>query len=369
MHHDTTLKFFLCSFLTKHAEKFNDDNAVVRNFNDKRGKIMLKRKLYSCVLALGLVAPMHVALAQTDQTTLRLAVETTPGDPLNVMLATFRDALQESAEDSIELEFFEGGALGDEAALMQLIRAGEVQVVPLGSDVVELDNNFALFDMPFLFADKESARATLDGELGDLLSASLRDKANLEVLAYGELGFRVISNNRHPIRTPKDLDGLKLRTPGSETRLLAFEMLGAAPTPMALGEVYVALRQGVLDGQENPLSVLEEFSLYEVQDYVSLTNHVYTPITLAMNASAYDSLSAELQEKMAQAAQEGAEATRQLSDESDATLVDDFTEAGVSVNQPDLDSFISASVPIRDEIAKRLSGDFWSQAQTLLEQK
>ncbi|WP_226247027.1 TRAP transporter substrate-binding protein [Halomonas sp. SBBP1] len=298
---------------------------------------------------------------------MRLAVETTPGDPLNVMLTSFRDALQASAEEEVELEFFEGGALGSESDLIQLLRAEQVQVLPIGSDIVELDSNFALFDMPFIFADKQIARDALDGELGDLLADSLRDKSGLEVLAFGELGFRVISNNRRPINTPEDLSGLKLRTPGSATRLLAFEMLGAAPTPMSLGEVYIALRQGVLDGQENPLSVLEEFSLYEVQDYVSLTNHVYTPITLAMSANSYASLSPEMQERVISAAQEGANQTRQLSDTSDAELVEVFSNAGVAVNQPDLASFQSASVPIRDAISERLNEAFWEQAQNILE--
>ncbi|UZH09630.1 TRAP transporter substrate-binding protein [Halomonas sp. BDJS001] len=328
---------------------------------------MLKRKLLTYALISGLSFPTASILASDDVVELRLAVETTPGDPLNVMLTSFRDALQASAEEEVELEFFEGGALGSESDLIQLLRAEQVQVLPIGSDIVELDSNFALFDMPFIFADKQIARDALDGELGDLLADSLRDKSGLEVLAFGELGFRVISNNRRPINTPEDLSGLKLRTPGSATRLLAFEMLGAAPTPMSLGEVYIALRQGVLDGQENPLSVLEEFSLYEVQDYVSLTNHVYTPITLAMSANSYASLSPEMQERVISAAQEGANQTRQLSDTSDAELVEVFSNAGVAVNQPDLASFQSASVPIRDAISERLNEAFWEQAQNILE--
>lgn len=328
---------------------------------------MFKRKLLAYALICGLSFSIGSTLVQADVAKLRLAVETTPGDPLNIMLDTFRDALQTSAEEEVELEFFEGGALGSESDLVQLLRAEQIHVLPMGSDVVELDSNFAIFDMPFLFADKQTARDALDGELGELLTDSLREESGLEVLAFGELGFRVISNNRHPINTPEDLSGLKLRTPGSSTRILAFEMLGAAPTPMSLGEVYIALRQGVLDGQENPLSVLEEFSLYEVQDYVSLTNHVYTPITLTMSANSYAALSPEMKEQVVAAAQQGANQTRQLSDTSDAELVEAFTDAGVAVNQPDLESFQIASEPIRVAIAERLNAEFWDQAQQVLE--
>lgn len=317
--------------------------------------------------AVAAIALTTLATSAGAQTPLRLAVETTPGDPLNVMLTTFRDELQQTAGDAVEVEFFEAGALGDESALMEQLRVNQVQIVPLGSDVVQLDDKFAIFDAPFLFKDKETARNALDGELGEMLRTSLREEAGLQALGFGELGFRAISNNVRPIETPADLEGLKLRTPGSETRIMAFEMLGAAPTPMALGEVYVALRQGALDGQENPLSVIEEFSFDEVQDYISLTNHVYTPITLAMNAETWDSLDADLQQQMIDAAAVAAEATRELSDQSDAELVGKFEESGVAVNTPDLAPFQEAAAPIRAEIAKIVSPEFMGQVEDLVQ--
>jgi len=313
------------------------------------------------------VAILVGASAGHAQTSLKLAVETTPGDPLNVMLTAFKDELEEKASDAVDIEFFEAGAMGDEGALMEMIRANQVQVVPLGSDIVQLDDKFAVFDAPFLFSDKESAREALDGELGDLLAQSLREKAGLQVLAFGELGFRAVSNNVRPIEKPEDLNGLKLRTPGSETRIMAFKTLGAAPTPMNLGEVYVALRQGVLDGQENPLSVVKEFSLFEVQKYISLTNHVYSPITLAMNADTWDSLDAETQEKVLAAAEVGAEKTRELSDESDANLVGEFEAEGVKVNKPDLAAFKEAAAPVHDVIAKIVGEDFMARVKAAAE--
>lgn len=325
------------------------------------------RKLrFIVAAAIGLALAASTASAQTK---LRLAVETTSGDPLNVMLSTFRDELAATAGSDLTLEFFDGGALGDETALMELIRAGEVQVVPIGSDVVQLDKKFSVFDMPFLFPDKAIARRLFDGELGKLLADSLRATTNLQVLAFGELGFRTISNNVRPIEKPEDLKGLKLRTPGSETRLLVFSSLGAAPTPMPLGEVYVALRQGVIDGQENPLSVIKEFSLFEVQKYISLTNHIYTPITLAMNGATWDSLSPEVQAKVTAAAQKGAEKTRELSDKSDATLVNEFKTAGVLVNSVDPAAFQAAAAPIGDKIAEIATPEFMTKVLGLVQAK
>jgi tripartite ATP-independent transporter DctP family solute receptor len=319
-------------------------------------------------LTAGLVAGMALAALTSEvsaQTNLRIAVETPPGEPLNVMLTTFRDELQASAGDDVAIEFFESGAIGDEVALMEMIRVNEVQVVPLGSDVVQLDKKFGIFDAPFLFPSKEAAREALDGELGELLATSLREAANLQVLAFGELGFRAVSNNVRPIETPEDLKGLKLRTPGSETRIMAFTMLGAAPTPMNLGDVYVALRQGALDGQENPLSVVKEFSLFEVQKFISLTNHVYTPITFSMNGDAWDGLDDAMKEKVLAAAKAAATATRELSDKSDSELVGEFEAAGVTINKPDLAPFKEAAAPIHVEIGKVVGEDFMAQAVEL----
>jgi TRAP-type transport system periplasmic protein len=314
------------------------------------------------------IAVGMLAGAASAQTKLRLAVETTSGDPTNVMLSTFRDRFAEAAGDEVELEFFDGGSLGDEDALMELLRVNQAQVVPIGSDIVQLDSKFSIFDAPFLFSTKEQARQALSGELGDLLKDSLRETTGLEVLAFGELGFRVISNNVRPIETPADLQGLKLRTPGSATRIMAFTTLGAAPTQMSLGDAYVGLRQGVIDGQENPMSVIEEFSLHEVQRYISVTNHVYTPITLAMNGEAFNALSDDLKAKAVEAAEAAAVATQELSDEQDARLVAVFEAAGVAVNTPDLAPFKEAAEPIHEEIAKIVGEDFMTRAKDLIGQ-
>lgn len=327
--------------------------------------ISLTRRLAigAVTAALGLGALAAPALAQTK---MRLAVETNSGDPLNIMLAGFRDALATSAGKEVTIEFFEGGALGDETALMELIRAGEVQVVPMGSDVVTLDKGFSVLDTPFLFADKASARAAFDGAFGQLLAESLRKKAGLEVLAFGELGFRTISTTNKQINVPADLKGLKIRTPGSPTRILAFKTLGAAPTPMPLGEVYMALKQGALDGQENPLSVIKDFSFFEVQKFIALTNHVYTPITLAMNGAAYDALSPALKAKVKEAAKAGAAATRKASDDSDARLVDEFKSKGVTVTTPDLAAFRAAAEPVKGEIAKVVGPELMGKLEASL---
>jgi TRAP-type transport system periplasmic protein len=317
--------------------------------------------------AFSLAASVLWADLAPAQTKMRLAVETTSGDPTNVMLAAFRDELKNTTGDAFAIEFADGGSLGDENALAELIRAGAVEVIPLGSDgVAALDSKFSIFDTPFLFSGKEQARAVLDGELGQIMAASLKEKANLEVLAFGELGVRVVSNSKRAINTPADLDGLKIRTPNSPTRIMAFETLGASPTTLALGDVYMGLKQGVIDGQENPLSVIKEFSLFETQPHISLTNHIYTPITLVMNGTAFDALSDDLKAKVKAAAMVGVQKTRVLSDESDANLVAEFEKAGVTITRPDLPAFQSAAAPVRTKIAEVVTPEFMTKVEETL---
>lgn len=324
---------------------------------------MLALRSATCAVLLMTVGlPFGDRPAEAEPVNFRLSVETPEGEPLNYILRAFQDALTERAGEEVTTELFDGGVLGDEIAQMELVRAGEVDVVPLGSDVVEIEPKFSLFDAPFLFPSKDAARKALDGALGERLADALMESSGLKVLAFGELGYRVISNNVRPITTPEDLQGLKLRTPGSATRIMAFEKLGAAPTPMNLGEVYLALKQGALDGQENPLSVIKEMSFHEVQNYISLTRHVYTPITLVMNGAKWEELSPELQEMVLEAAAEAREASRTLSDESDASLLGEFEAAGVEINDADLDAFKAKIDPIYEEIGQIVGPDFMEQA-------
>jgi tripartite ATP-independent transporter DctP family solute receptor len=221
----------------------------------------------------------------------------------------------------------------------------------MGSDAVIHDKSWAVFDMPFLFADRDAVSRLLDGEIGDELRKSMRASAGLEVLAFGELGFRQLANNVRPIVTPDDLKGIKLRVPGSETRVLSFEMLGAAPITMNLGEVYLALQQGTIDGQENPLITIKGRSFNEVAKYLSLSGHVYTLITFVMNGAKYDSLTPEQQALVKEVALEAAKYTRELGTEADASLLEELGQT-MEINEIDREAFVEAAGPIWEAIAE-----------------
>jgi tripartite ATP-independent transporter DctP family solute receptor len=319
---------------------------------------MSTRRTFTTIAVLApLAGLLTTAGASAADLNVKMSVESAPGAATQVMLAAFRDALQEELGDAVAIEYFDGGTLGDEIVHMEMVRAGQLDVIPIGSDAVQLDAKWAVFDMPFLIPDRDTASRILDGQIGQELTASMRESADLQVLGFGEIGFRNITNNVRPVVTPEDLQGLKLRTPGSKTRILAFQKLGATPVTMNIGELYLALQQGTVDGQENPLGNIKAFSWNEVQKYLSLSNHVYTPITLVMNGARWDALSDEQKAAFQRAAQKAVAHSREYGANNDATLLDELSQ-DMEVNEIDIEAFQEESKAIWDEIAPIAGEEF-----------
>jgi tripartite ATP-independent transporter DctP family solute receptor len=304
-------------------------------------------------LFFALIALALTSWAQAGAQTLKLRISAeNPLAILDVQMAQkFAEILKEELGANFEYELFHTKALGDENVHLQMIRTGQIDVYPMGSDAVKLDPSLAVFDMPFLFKDRASVVQMLDGELEGDFRKSLRSKAGLELLAFGELGFRQIVNKVRPVKTPADLNGVKLRVPGSETRILAFRDLGAAPVTLNLGELYLALQQGAVDGLEAPLATIKNSSFHEVTKFLSISNHVYTPVTLVMNGRKFDSLTAQQQAAVKQAAKKAADFTRDLGAKADATLVAELGKS-VQVNEIDYPAFQAASRPTWEKIGK-----------------
>jgi tripartite ATP-independent transporter DctP family solute receptor len=225
---------------------------------------------------------------------------------------------------------------------------------------VQLDSKFAVFDIPFLFGSRDQASALLDGPIGGELDKSFQENAGLKVLGFGEIGFRHITNNVRPIVKPEDLNGIKLRTPGSKTRILSFEMLGATPIKMNVGDIYLALQQGVIDGQENPFGNIRKWSWFEVQKYISISRHVYTPITFVMNLERYNSLTPDQKAKVDAAARTAVAASRQYGADNDTNLEKEIRELAPNVQFNDIDqaAFSAAAGPIAEKIGEIAGKDF-----------
>ena len=243
----------------------------------------------------------------------------------------FIDTLTELSDGAFTGEQAPAGQLGGERDMIEGLQIGSLDVVitstgPLGNFVPEV----YVLDLPFLFRDYDHARGVLDGEIGQDLLARI-DENDLVGLAWTENGFRHVTNSQRPVRTPEDLAGLKLRTMENKVHMEAFTNLGASPTPMAFPELFTALQQGVVDGQENPITVIVASKFWEVQDNVSLTGHVYSPAAILASPVLFDGLTEEEQGWFREAARASAEATRAEVNRLEDAGVEILRENGMEV--------------------------------------
>ena len=258
----------------------------------------------------GLAGAALIAGAAHAQQSVVIGHSLSPDSHYGVGAQAFIDTLSELSGGAWTGEQAPAGQLGGERDMIEGLQIGSLDLVitstgPLGNFVPEV---YAL-DLPFLFRDYDHARATLDGEIGQELLARI-DENQLVGLAWSENGFRHVTNSQRPVRTPDDLDGLKLRTMENRVHMEAFSQMGAAPTPMAFPELFTALQQGVVDGQENPVTVITASKFWEVQDFVSLTGHVYSPAVILASPVLFDGLTEEEQGWFREAAAASAAATR-----------------------------------------------------------
>ncbi|MDI5892755.1 TRAP transporter substrate-binding protein [Halomonas rhizosphaerae] len=264
---------------------------------------------------------LAVAIGGLAATTLSLqvqaATEVTLGHTLSdsshysVGADAFKETLERLSDGEFTVNEHPSGSLGGERAMIEGLQIGTVDVVitstgPLGNFVPET----YVLDLPFLFEDYDQARCVLDGEIGEELLTKMSDH-DLVGLAWSENGFRHMTNSMREINTPEDAEGLKVRTMENRVHQEAFRQMGASPTPMAFPELFTALQQGTVDGQENPITVIVATNFWEVQDHLSLTGHVYSPAAILASPILLDGLSDEEREWFNQAAQASAEATRE----------------------------------------------------------
>src|SRR6056297_309273 len=315
-----------------------------------------------------MLCAMSVASAPAMADTYIVAVGAASNSLQGRSAAKFAEDLQSELGDAHKVEFYADGQLGDEKELMQKLRLGTVQFTLISSIMTNVAPEFALFDMPFLVKDRAHLKA-IDAEIVQSELAPKAEQSGLKVLSTWENGFRQITNNTRPINTPADLEGLKIRTPSSEWRVAMFNEWGANPTPMAFSEVFVALQTGTMDGQENPLTNITGANFQEVQKYLSLTGHVYSPTYLTSGLETWNGLPDDVQAAASAVAASVQEWSLNEGETADNELVDKVKAAGMQVNEADKAAFIDASKPIYDAFASDVEGgdELVSRAQALAE--
>ena len=208
-----------------------------------------------------------------------------------------------------------------------------------------------MFDLPFLFKSKETAFKALDGELGHKVDELLKP-LGMRNLGYGENGYRHITNSRGPVHKPEDLKGIKLRTMENPLHLAFFKMLGANPTPMSFGELYTALQQGTVDGQENPVVLVYTSKFYEVQKFYSLTGHVYSATMLVANDDFFASMPEDLWKIVEDAGKRYVVEQRALAEVQEQEFLEELKKTGLQINEltpEEKQLFIDATLPAYDQ--------------------
>ncbi|MEH8050565.1 TRAP transporter substrate-binding protein [Gallibacterium anatis] len=304
------------------------------------------KKLTALFASLTLIA---AAVSAQAETTLRFGYEAPRSDTQHLAAKKFNELLKEKTKGEIKLSLFPDSTLGNAQAMISGVRGGTIDLEMSGSpNFSGLVPNLNVIDIPFIFQNKEHAYRVLDGEIGQGLLKELEDKG-LKGLAFWEVGFRSMTNSKHPIHTPEDVKGLKIRTNQNPMYVKAFQLLGANPVPMPLSELYTALETRAVDAQEHPIGIVWSVKLYEVQKYLSLTNHGYTPLLVVMNKAKFDGLSPELQQAIIESAQEAGKYQRELNAKKEIEILDKMKKAGVEVvEQVDMKPFKDAvEQPVR----------------------
>jgi len=324
------------------------------------------KKLIFVICMVFLLATFITLVGATEQKTftLRIAHTHTEKGLYYKGAVKFIELVEARSNGQIKIEHYPNGQLGADRDIQEGVGMGTIEMGLSSSPVVVLDDYFKLLDAPYLFVNREHITKVLDGPIGEKLAKPLEEEG-IKHLGYWENGFRQITNNIQPIYKPEDLKGIKLRTPESPVRMLTFRTYGANPVPMSFTQVFGALQQGVIDGQENPLATIYQASLHEVQKYLSLTGHIYSSVHLLMNKDIFDSMPPELQKILVDAGKEVAVYTRNLGKEADSNLVDKMKAAGVIVNIANVNSFVEASGPVWKKIIEDIK---YSDAESILEE-
>ena len=287
------------------------------------------------------------------QTTMKMNISIGQNSHYGVAIDTFAREVEKRTNGRYKIQNFYAGAMGAERESIEAVQLGTHELTMSSTGPVP---NFVpetrILDIPFLFRDKAHARAVLDGPIGQEMLAKFESKG-IKALGWAENGFRHMTNSKRPVNAPEDQKGLKMRTMENPVHNAAYKGFGIVTTPMAFPEVFTALQQGTVDGQENPLSVIMAAKFEQVQKHLSLTGHVYSPAIFLMNKAAFDKLSAADKQIFLDAAKEAVKANRARVDEDDAKGVAELRSKGMQVIDVDKAKFVSALGPVNAEFEKQ----------------
>jgi tripartite ATP-independent transporter DctP family solute receptor len=292
---------------------------------------------------------VDLGICQEKQVVLKLGHAVAPEHPYHLGAVRYSELVAQRTKNKVKIDVYPSTQLGNERDMVEGLQLGTIDLVvtstgPLGGFVPRI----FVVDLPFLFRDREHAYKVLDGSIGRELLDAFSAKG-IRGLAFWENGFRQMTNSVRPIEKPEDLKGIKIRTMENKVHLSAFRAFGASPTPMAWSEVYTALQQKTIDAQENPIAIIYFQKIYEVQKYLALTGHFYSPAPLLMSLKAFNNLPKNIQKIMLDTAMDCATYERNLLRDNEAKQLAEIKAKGMLVTLPNKKPFQDAAAPVYKE--------------------
>jgi TRAP-type transport system periplasmic protein len=309
----------------------------------------MRRVISTAVAALALAATAHA------QVEIKFGHVGEPGSLFAKSAEEFAKQANAKLGGKAKVVVHGSSQLGGDKELLQKLKLGTVEMA-LPSTVMSSESDlFGVFEMPYLVKDRAHMQR-IEKEIFWSKLAPEVEKKGLKIIAVWENGYRHITNSRRPINTPDDLKGIKLRVPEGKWRVKMFQTYGANPSPMKFSEVFTALQTGVMDGQENPFAQIYSGKFQEVQKFLSLTGHVYTPAYVTVGAKKWASLPPDVQKTLEDLARASQAFVYRTAEADEGDLLGKIKSAGVQVNQPNKDAFIAASRPVYEEYSKEVAG-------------
>lgn len=305
------------------------------------------------LLAATAIAGIASSVSAADMT-LKFGHVGNPGSLFEASVDNFAECANTALAGEVEVQTFGSSQLGKDKELLQKLKLGQVDFSLPSSVMSSVDDTFGIFEMPYIISDRDHMRRVQGAMMDKFQDAAHAN--GYHIIGLAENGFRNITNNTRPINVPADLEGIKLRTPNGVWRLKMFQEYGANPTPMAFSDVFTALQTGVIDGQENPYAQIASAKFQEVQKYLSVTGHVYTPAYILASKKKFDAMPANIQAALTECGKSTQDFTYEKAAELEASLLKVIEDAGVEVNTADKAAFIAASKPIYKQFADEVEG-------------
>lgn len=304
--------------------------------------------------------------AEINKHTIKFATAGAIGSPIALGMEKFAEIVQAKSDGKITVKRFPGGTLGGDVQTLSALQGGTVEMTAMNAGILaSVAKDFAVVDLPFLFESPQEADAVMDGPVGAALAAELPEKG-LVGLSYWELGFRQLSNNRHPIAKVDDIEGLKIRVIQSPIYIDLFNALGANAVPMPFTELYTALETGAIDGQENPAPSILTAKLNEVQKYLTLTRHTYNPQIVLISGKFWSKLNEDERKLLQDAALEARDYQRTVSREQAAKAVEELKAEGMEITElppEEMAKFREKAKPVADKYAGQIDPALIQQLQ------